>query len=135
MKPSSVSRLKVSVEMRDSRSTWPEASTDQRCCTVVGVYFTLFASPKMAAATERQRSTSSPFQTPLSSGNDQPGMPVWTPHSRWPRAFTAARVGLLAPGETDCAPAAIGQPAASASAAAASPVMMFRIFRSPLPSR
>jgi hypothetical protein len=47
-------REKVMVVLRDSTSTWPDCSTGQRCCTEVGVNFTLVASPSTAAASERQ---------------------------------------------------------------------------------
>jgi hypothetical protein len=47
-------REKVIVVLRDSRSTWPDCSTAQRCCTEVGVNFTLVASPSTAAASDLQ---------------------------------------------------------------------------------
>src|ERR1043166_9575325 len=52
--PSEALRENVMVVLRDSRSTWPDWSTGHRCCTEVGVYLTLPASPSTAAATARQ---------------------------------------------------------------------------------
>jgi hypothetical protein len=52
--PSVALREKVIVVLRDSRSTWPDCSTAQRCCTEVGVNFTLVASPSTAAASDLQ---------------------------------------------------------------------------------
>ena len=51
--PSVALREKVMVVLR-GRSTCPDSSTGQRCWTEVGVNFTFVASPKMAAASERQ---------------------------------------------------------------------------------
>ena len=52
--PSVALREKVMVVLRDSRSTWPDCSIGQRCCTEVGVYLTLVASPSTAAASDLQ---------------------------------------------------------------------------------
>ena len=52
--PSVALREKVMVVLRESRSTWPDCRIGQRCCTEVGVNFTLVASPSTAAASARQ---------------------------------------------------------------------------------
>ena len=52
--PSVALREKVMVVLRASRSTWPDCRIGQRCCTEVGVYFTLVASPSTAAASDWQ---------------------------------------------------------------------------------
>src|SRR5215471_10787176 len=51
--PSDALRENVMVVLRDSRSTWPDWSTGHRCCTEVGVYLTLPASPSTAAVAAR----------------------------------------------------------------------------------
>ncbi len=47
-------REKVMVELRESRSTWPDCRIGQRCCTEVGVNLTFLASPSTAAASDLQ---------------------------------------------------------------------------------
>jgi hypothetical protein len=56
------------------------------------VNLTLFGSLKIAAASALQKSTSSPVQTPLSSGLENPGIPWLTPQMSEPRSFTVLSV-------------------------------------------
>src|SRR3954469_807881 len=113
------------VVLRDNRSTCPDCRIGQRCCTDVGVYLTLVASPSTAAAIALHMSTSMPDHSPLSFANEKPGSPKWTPHSRLPRALIASRVGL---GCSCCAPH--GTPV-SATAATPKSVVLMLIFESP----
>ena len=61
------------------------------------VYDTLFASPKTAAATALQKSTSNPCQFPLSSGAAKPAKPVLIIQFNLPLALTSSSV----PARTD----------------------------------
>ena len=72
-------------------STSPDCSAVKRCCAVVGTYFTFSASPKIAAATARQTSTSRPVHLPWLSAGAKPATPVLTPQIRLPRALMASR--------------------------------------------
>src|SRR5262245_21730857 len=93
-------------------STSPDCSAVKRCWAVVGTNFTLSASPKIAAATARQVSTSSPVHLPWLSALAKPATPVLTPQMSCPRALTASR-SLPA-----CAVPAAPTSAAAATAAA-----------------
>src|SRR5262245_11966492 len=90
--PRDASRVRVQVELRDRTSTSPNWSAVKRCCELSGTHFTLFASPRTAAATARQKSTSKPFQLPWLSAAENPGAEVLTPHTSCPRCLTASRV-------------------------------------------
>src|SRR5438270_3826006 len=90
--PSEASRVKVHVLLRESTSISPACSEEKRCCELSGTYFTLLASLSTAAATARQKSTSSPVHLPWLSALEKPGPEVFTPHTSWPRAFTASSV-------------------------------------------
>ena len=92
--PSVALREKVMVVLRAKRSTCLDCSTGQRCCTEVGVYFTLVASPSTAAANDLQYSTSRPDHSPLSLAKEKPGKPRCTPHSMLPRFWMASSVSL-----------------------------------------
>src|SRR5437764_3535529 len=90
-RPSAVSRVSVAVVLLLRMSTSPDCSAVKRCCAVRGVYFTFSASPKMAAATARQTSTSSPTHLPWLSASMKPAVPVPTPQISVPRALMASR--------------------------------------------
>src|SRR3954465_10495222 len=94
--PSEVSRDSVQVVLRDSTSILPDCSAVKRSFADSGTNFTLLASLKIAAATARQMSTSSPAQLPLSSGAEKPGSPWLTPQESWPRSLTVFRVCAVA---------------------------------------
>src|SRR2546427_12150984 len=53
---------------------------------------TLLASPRVAAATARHRSTSSPDQLPLPSASAKPARPVCTPQATAPRCLMPSSV-------------------------------------------
>ena len=91
-----MSRTSVQVVVRERTSTSPDCSAVKRSLADVGVYLTFSASPKMAAATARQMSTSSPVQLPLVSGLEKPGLPWLTPHWRNPFFLTSSSVPALA---------------------------------------
>ena len=90
--PSEASRVSVQVLLRDSTSISPACSDVKRCCEFSGTNLTLLASLSTAAATARQKSTSSPVQRPWLSAFEKPGPEVLTPHTSWPRALTASSV-------------------------------------------
>src|SRR5882757_7573758 len=92
LKPSEVSRSRVCVALRVMTSTSPDCSATKRCCAVVGVYFAFSASPNIATAIARQRSTSSPVHLPWLSEKEKPARPVFTAHCTKPLAFTASKV-------------------------------------------
>src|SRR5258708_36953725 len=92
LKPSEVSRSKVCVAVRVMTSTSADCSATKRCCAVVGVNLDLSASPNMATAIARQRSTSSPVHLPWLSEKEKPARPVFTAHCTKPLAFTASKV-------------------------------------------
>src|SRR5262245_7557632 len=84
----------------------PVLSGSNRSLAESGVNLTLVASFKIAAASARQKSTSTPIQLPLSSGLENPGNPWLTPQMSEPRSFTAFSV---------CADAATEKPSATAA--------------------
>src|SRR5689334_16479552 len=90
--PSEASRVSVHVLLRESTSISPACSDEKRCCELSGTNLTLFASLSTAAATALQKSTSSPVHLPWLSAFEKPGPDVFTPHTTWPRAFTASSV-------------------------------------------
>src|SRR6476659_1743636 len=94
--PSEVSRDSVQVVLRDSTSISPDCSAVKRSLADNGTNLTLVASLKIAAATARQMSTSSPVQLPLSSGVEKPGKPWLTPHDNMPRSLTVLSVCAVA---------------------------------------
>ena len=91
-----MSRLIVQVVLRDRMSTSPDCRAVKRSLALSGVNFTFVPSPKMAAATARQKSTSRPVHSPLSSGAEKPARAVLTPHWTKPFAFTSSRVAAEA---------------------------------------
>src|SRR5215472_14235496 len=91
--PERVSRDIVHVRFAYSTSTSPLCSAVSRCCAVSETNFTLFASPKIAAAIARHESASMPRITPWLSGSEKPADEPITPQMRLPRALTAASVG------------------------------------------
>ena len=92
LKPSEVSRSRVCVALRVMTSTSPDCSATKRCCAVVGVNLDFSASPNIATAIARQRSTSSPVHLPWLSAIEKPARPVFTAHCTKPLAFTASKV-------------------------------------------
>src|SRR4051812_38329274 len=72
-------------------STSPDCSAVKRCCEESGTNLTLSASPKIAAATARQTSTSRPTHLPWLSAIMKPAVPWPTPQTRLPRALIASR--------------------------------------------
>src|SRR5882724_10145156 len=92
LKPSEVSRSRVWVALRVMTSTSPDCSATKRCCAVVGVNLDFSASPNIATAIARQRSTSSPVHLPWLSEKEKPARPVFTAHCTKPLAFTASKV-------------------------------------------
>src|SRR5205823_1010525 len=102
------SRDKIHVVLRDRRSIWPDFKGSKRSRAESGVNLTLLGSLKIAAASARQKSTSNPVQTPLSSGLENPGRPWLTPQTSVPRSFTVLRVWAEA--EPATAPATSATP-------------------------
>src|SRR3712207_5874007 len=82
----------VCVLVRNSTSTSPEPSAVKRVDDDKGWKRTLEESLKIATASPRQSSVSSPCQTPRLSGSEKPGTLGFMPQTSWPRAFTAAKV-------------------------------------------
>src|SRR5262245_17038199 len=96
MKLNKASRDIVQVVLRDSTSISPDFSGSKRSLDESGVNLTLLGSLKIAAAIARQKSTSRPVQTPLSSGLEKPGNPWLTPQMSEPRSFTVFSIWALA---------------------------------------
>jgi hypothetical protein len=90
--PSVVSRSMVRVELRYSTSTSPEPSAVKRVEEESGTKRTFVGSWKIAAASPRQRSTSSPCHTLRLSGRATPATPVWMPQCSTPRATPAGSI-------------------------------------------
>src|SRR6516165_7413003 len=90
--PYATSRESVQVVLRESTSISPVLSGSKRSLAESGVNLTLIASFSTAAAMARQKSTSNPFQLPLSSGFEKPGRPWLTPQMSKPRSLTALSV-------------------------------------------
>ena len=76
----------------ESTSISPACNAVNLSFALKGVYFTLLASPKTAAATALQTSTSIPVHFPLSSALEKPGRPCETPHFTKPCFFVASTV-------------------------------------------
>src|SRR5207302_4205845 len=91
-----VSRESVQVVLRESTSISPDCSAVKRSLADNGTNLTLVGSLKIAAATARQTSTSSPVQLPLSSGDEKPGKPWLTPQDSMPRSLTVLSVCAVA---------------------------------------
>src|SRR5271165_3543720 len=87
----------VQVELRDRTSILPSFNAWNRASAESGTGLTRFGSPKIAAATARQKSTSKPDHWPRSLTYENPGRPSLTPHMSAPRALTAASVCGEAP--------------------------------------
>src|SRR5579883_52633 len=75
----------VQVELRDSKSIFLAFKASKRSSALSGTKRTFAASPRVAAATARQKSTSKPDQAPLASAIEKPGTPWLTPQIRAPR--------------------------------------------------
>src|SRR3954452_16801234 len=88
-RPSEVSRDEVQVVLRASRSTSPDCSAVKRSLAVSATNLTLLASLKTAAATARQKSTSSPVQLPCASGRPKPPSVPLAPQLSIPRDLIA----------------------------------------------
>src|SRR5215472_12313558 len=95
---SELSRDIVHVELRDSKSILSDWSAVKRAEASRGRNVTLPGSPKIAAATARQISTSNPLQPFLSSMLEKPRRPWLTPQLSAPRSLTALRVCATARG-------------------------------------
>src|SRR6478735_10037471 len=91
-KPSEVSREEVQVVLRASTSTSPDCSAVKRSFAVSATNFTLVGSLKIAAASARQKSTSSPVQLPCASGKPKPPRTPFAPQLRLPRDLTELSV-------------------------------------------
>ena len=78
--------------LRANISISPACKAVKRWGELNGTNFTLLASPKVAAATARQTSTSRPVQFPLLSTEAKPGAAVLTPQINCPLALTVSRV-------------------------------------------
>ena len=70
----------------------PACSAVNLSLALNGVYLTLLASPKTAAATALHTSTSTPVQLPEASALEKPGSPCETPHLTNPAFFVASTV-------------------------------------------
>jgi len=70
----------------------PALRTSNLSLALNGEYFTLFASPKTAAATARHKSTSIPAHFPDASALENPGTPWETPQLSDPRLITFSLV-------------------------------------------
>ena len=70
--PREVSRERVQVVLRESTSISPDCNAVKRSLADSGTNLILLGSSKIAAASARQISTSSPVQLPLSSGVREP---------------------------------------------------------------
>src|SRR6185436_407861 len=90
-RPSAVSRVSVRVVLFDRMSTSPDCSAVKRCWAVSGTYFTFSESPKIAAETARQTSTSRPTHLPWLSATANPAVPVGTPQTSAPRDLIESR--------------------------------------------
>src|SRR5262249_50865326 len=82
----------VQVVLRASTSTSLLCSAVNRSLALRARNCTLVGSLKMAAASARQKSTSSPVQLPWASGRPKPASPVLLPQLRTPRALTLSSV-------------------------------------------
>src|ERR1041384_636210 len=113
-RPREVSREEVQVVVRARTSTSPDCSAVKRSFAVSATNLTLVGSLKIAAASARQKSTSSPVQLPCASGRPNPPSVPFAPQLRLPRDLTVLSV---------CADAA---EAANATAAARANVVTAR---------
>ncbi|EXI69997.1 MAG: hypothetical protein AW07_04215 [Candidatus Accumulibacter sp. SK-11] len=85
------SRVRVHVVLASNRSTLRVCSAGNRAVVCSGTNSTFSGSFSTAAATARQKSTSSPRQYPLASRSEKPGMSSLTPQRSCPRDFTPFR--------------------------------------------
>ena len=87
-----MSRVTVQVVLRIRTSISPVWSAGPRSSALSARNWTLVESPRTAAATARQKSTSKPDQVPVPSSRKlKPGSPPFTPQISSPRAWTVAR--------------------------------------------
>src|SRR5271165_2496313 len=93
----------VQVELRDRTSIFLSLSASNRSEAVSGTYSTFVGSLKIAAASARQKSTSKPDQSPLSSLIEKPAIPWLTPQISAPRSCTVLSVWAV-PGAAAKAP-------------------------------
>src|ERR1700722_2080365 len=101
-------RDSVQVVLRIRTSISPEARIVGRSLALIGRYFTLFGSLKIAAAIALHSSTSRPLYMPSSSGRPKPARPGLAPQINWPRVLTLSNVPALAdraPTTANAAPA------------------------------
>src|SRR5215213_668592 len=89
LRPSEVSREEVQVVLRASTSTSPDCSAVKRSLAVSATNLTLAGSLKTAAASARQKSTSSPVQLPCASGRPKPPSVPLAPQLTIPRDLMA----------------------------------------------
>src|SRR5258706_9689782 len=90
--PRAVSFCMVQVETRERTSISPDWSAVKRCFDESGTKLTFVPSPKIAAATARQKSASRPVQLPWLSADEKPARPCVTPQFSVPLAFTSSTV-------------------------------------------
>src|SRR5271157_1417979 len=88
----SVSRPSVQVELRDRTSICFFFKASKRSVAASGTNGTFEGSLKIAAASARQKSTSKPDHSPLSSLIEKPAMPSLTPQISLPRSCTVFSV-------------------------------------------
>src|SRR3954468_17311299 len=88
-RPSEVSRDEVQVVLRASTSTSPDCNAVKRSLAVSATNLTLVGSLKIAAASARQKSTSSPVQLPCASGRPKPPSVPLAPQLTIPRDLIA----------------------------------------------
>src|SRR5690606_17625637 len=112
----------LQVVLRARMSISPDWRAGKRSLAESGVYFTLVASPKTAAATALHRSTSRPDQLPAESCAPKPArFEPFTPHWTKPLAFTSESVSA-------CAAVA---PSPSTAAPTSAVTIFFAIFSQP----
>src|SRR3984893_16422754 len=90
------SRASVQVESRARRSIVRDCSAGNLAEARSGTNVTFSASPSVAAATARQKSTSSPDQRPDASLSEKTAMPSLTPQRSVPRDLICASVSPAA---------------------------------------
>ena len=82
----------VHVVFLDRTSISPDVSAVNLSLALKGKYFTFSESPRTAAATALQTSTSIPVQFPDASAFENPGRPCETPHLTKPAFLVLSKV-------------------------------------------
>src|SRR6266496_1632868 len=100
--PSCTFRVSVQVALRASTSTSPDCKAVNRSLAERATYLTFPASPKTAAATALQMSTSKPCHWPVLSGNEKPAKLGLTPQSKVPRDLTTSSLDDCAQIQPGC---------------------------------